>query len=132
MPQRPAPQDIDKFILDHIETVPHLEALLLAWSRRPRSWSVEEMARALYIPPDLASKILQDLAQEGLLKESTDPPAQYAYIPGSEERDQLIAAVESTYRRELVRVSRMIHAKAPYALREFARAFRITKEKEKD
>jgi predicted ArsR family transcriptional regulator len=132
MPEQPLPHDVDNFILEHIETVPHLEALLLAWNKRPQPWSVEDMARALYIPVDLAGRILQDLADEGFLSESANPQIEYAYVLGSEERDHLIAAVESTYRRELIRVSRMIHTRAPSALREFARAFRITKEKEKD
>jgi hypothetical protein len=34
------------------------------------------------------------------------------------------------YRREVVRVSNMIHAKPALALRDFAQAFRFTKEKD--
>jgi hypothetical protein len=36
--------------------------------------------------------------------------------------------VEKTYRRELLRISRMIHSKAPSSVREFARAFKFKKD----
>ena len=128
--EKSATTTVDKFILDQIETVPHLEALLLAWGRRPRSWTVEEMAKALYIPPELAGGILRDLVQRNLMQESPDHPEMYSYAAGDPARDALIAQVDRTYRRELIRISRMIHSKAPAALREFARAFRFTKEKD--
>ena len=41
----------------------------------------------------------------------------------------ILKQVEATYRRELVRVANMIHSKAPAAVREFARAFRFTKDR---
>ncbi len=58
---------VDQFILDEIDSVPHLEALLLVWSRRPKRWSTEEMARELYVQPERAAKILQDLVNRSLI-----------------------------------------------------------------
>jgi hypothetical protein len=124
-------REVDRFVLNQIESVPHLEALLLVWTQRPKSWKTEEIAKALYVPDELAGDILRDLCQRGLLRESRDAASTYEYNSGSQEQDDLVAAVNSVYRKELVRISRMIHAKAPSALREFARAFRITKDKEK-
>lgn len=129
MSEDPYAQKVDQFILEQIDTVPHLEALLLTWSKRPKLWSVDDMAAALYIPGALAGKILQDLAQRDLLEEVVESLKQYRYHPLTEQ-DELIAHVEATYRRELIRVSRMIHSKAPFSIRDFARAFRFTKEKE--
>jgi hypothetical protein len=36
--------------------------------------------------------------------------------------------VDATYRRELVRISSMIHSKPSPAVRQFARAFRLKKD----
>ena len=36
----------------------------------------------------------------------------------------------SIYRKELIRISRLIHSKPPAAVREFAKAFRFKKERE--
>lgn len=44
-------RNVDRFLLDQIDTVPHLEALLLLWKSRPKVWSADEMASALYWPP---------------------------------------------------------------------------------
>jgi hypothetical protein len=132
--QNPAPEEVNQFILEEIDSVPYLEALLMLWNTRPKLWSVEGMAKALYVSPETAHKILQDVAQRGLIVPVSAPGAaeQYGYQSQSADRDALLRAVESTYRRELVRVSTMIHSKASPAVREFARAFRFTKEKDKE
>src|SRR5690348_6879685 len=54
-------EHVDQFILVQIDTVPHLEALLLAWRRRPKTWSVDEMASQLYVPTDQSARILREL-----------------------------------------------------------------------
>lgn len=129
MEEKVRAERVDRFILEQIETVPHLEALLLQWRRRPKAWSIAEMAAELYVPGEQAAKILRDLISKGLVREATGTPGLYQYA-SSEEHDQLLSDVDAVYRRELIRISRMIHAKAPSALRDFARAFRLTKEKE--
>jgi hypothetical protein len=120
---------VDRFISEYIDTVPHLEALLLVWKKRQKSWSIDDMAAQLYVPVEHAGKILRDLSSRGFLLEVDSPAARFQYA-SSEEQDARIAEVEMIYRRDLIRISRMIHAKAPSALRAFARAFRFTKEKQ--
>jgi predicted transcriptional regulator len=120
---------VDAFIREEIDSVPHLEALLLIWRNRPRAWSVAEMAKALYVTEEVAEKILQGLAQRNLIGTTKTSDA-YHYEPTSEAKDKLMAKLDETYRRELVRVSAMIHSKASAAVREFARAFRFKKDKD--
>ena len=124
------PNEVDQFILDHIDSVPHLESLLLLWNNRKASWSAEDVAARLYVEPANASKILQDLQREDLVVTLPESQALFRYNPISMERDQLIESVASTYSRELVRLTSLIHAKASPAVRQFARAFRFTKDKE--
>lgn len=122
---------VDQFIRDEIDSVPHLEALLLVWNRRPKQWSAEEMARELYVQFERATRILQDLANRSLILTTQETnPAFFYYESKSSERDDLLDALDSIYRSEVVRVSNMIHAKASPAVRDFARAFRFTKERE--
>lgn len=120
------PVAVDQFIRDRIDTVPHLEALLLLWNSRPRQWSVDEMAQGLFVDSNAARRILQDLARQRLIQGYGD---EYSYQPDTASHDRLIEAVDATYRRELIRITRMIHGKAPASVRAFADAFRI-KEKE--
>lgn len=121
--------EVDQFLRDEIDTVPHLEALLLLWNGRPKPFSVTLMAERLFLATEAAKEILDDLARGGLIE--ADPGAEEMYHYESEpERDRLLGAVDFTYRRELIRVSRLIHSKPSAAVREFARAFRLKKERD--
>lgn len=119
-----ANRQVDQFVLDEIDSVPHLEALLLFWKRRPHGWSVEEMAQSLYISVETTHTILQDLRQRGMV---TVEEERYSFDPNFRQ-GSLMEELDRTYRRELVRISRMIHSKASPAVREFARAFKFTKD----
>ncbi len=123
--QNPLRLDVDRFILDEIDSVPHLEALLLLWNTRPRHWANDELARYLYIPTDRTRQIIRDLHQRDLVLCESDS---CSYNAG-EDRDRLMTEVDRTWRRELVRISNMIHSKASPAVRDFARAFRLKKDK---
>jgi predicted DNA-binding transcriptional regulator len=118
-----------QFIFDQIESVPHLEALLLVWNSRPQPWTIENLAQRLYVSSDVVLTLLQDLVRQGLIAIVPGPPQGYRYETASPEQDQLMAAVDETYRREVVRISTLIHSKPSPSVREFARAFRLTKER---
>lgn len=123
-----SPQDVDSFILNDIDSVPHLEALLIVRAHRPQSFSIAEVASQLYIHEEAAASILRDLERRGFLRTVSGDANRYEYA-ASGELEALVMQVEITYRRELVRVANMIHSKASSAVRDFARAFRFTKEK---
>lgn len=119
-----ANQQVDQFILEEMDSVPHLEALLLFWKNRPHRWSIEAMARSLYISVEATEAILQELKQRGMV---TVEEGTYSYDPAF-RHGNLMEELDRTYRRELVRISRMIHSKASPAVREFARAFKFKKD----
>jgi hypothetical protein len=124
----PGSNVIDEFILREMDSVPHLEALLLLWNSRPKEWSAEEMAAALYVQAGEAQGILEGLARRRLAERGEGDL--FGYWGGAGQIDGLIEALDATYRRDLVRISRMIHAKASPGVRDFADAFRFTKDKE--
>lgn len=99
----------------------------MLWTSRPKSWSVEEMAKGLYVDPESAKRILEDLIRQHLVVITAGLPAGYRYEPDP-DRDRIVGSVDSTYRRELIRVSRLIHSKPSAAVRAFARAFRLKKD----
>ncbi len=41
--ENPRGVEVDRFVLDEIESVPHIEALLILWNSRPSAWSVPEL-----------------------------------------------------------------------------------------
>ena len=126
----PQENEVHQFLLEHIDSVPHLEALLLLWNSRPQPWTVENLAKRLYVSDSVVEALMQDLVLRQLVKFVPGPPAGYLYESETSAKDQLIAAVDATYRREVVRISTMIHTKPSSSVRAFARAFRFTKERE--
>lgn len=130
MEETPDSKDVDEFLVDYIDSIPHLESLLLLWNDRPKTWTPGELASRLYVDPAVAKKVLQDLERELLIVAVPETPDQYRYEPGAEEKDALMQALDATYRRELVRVTTIVHSKPSSAVREFARAFRFKKERD--
>lgn len=118
------------FIHDKIDSVPHLEALILFWNSRPVGWTCDELASRLYVPPEQVAKVIRDLVRMQIVQEIPASPPKYSYFPLSEEQNTMMRLVDEVYRRDLVRISTMIHSKASSPIREFARAFRIRKERE--
>jgi hypothetical protein len=118
--------EVDRFIMDRIDTVPHLEALLLIWRDQTQASSVERLAKQLWVKPDIAKSILQDLARDGFL-DTRKESGEYRYR-SDPAHDGLIDLLNDVYQKELIRVSTMIHSKPSAAVREFARAFRLKKE----
>jgi hypothetical protein len=126
--ENPQPEvDPYKFILDNIDSVPHLEALVLLWNSRPNHWTREEIALRLYVSSEKVSDVLRDLTRLQLIEQSQNSPQKYSYFARSKEQDEMIVLVDEVYRRDLVRISTMIHSKTSSAVREFARAFRFKK-----
>ena len=131
MTESPVSEDkVYTFVLDQIETVPHLEALLLLWNSRPQPWTVENLSKRLYVSKEIVDALLDDLVRRGLIECVQGPPDGYRYESSSIAQDQLLSTLDLTYRRETVRISTMIHSKPSSSVREFARAFRFTKERE--
>ncbi|MGH9516560.1 MAG: hypothetical protein ACRD3P_12885 [Terriglobales bacterium] len=128
--QNEGEREIDQFILDEIDSVPQLEALLLLWNSRPVIWTPEELARRLYVSTELSQSLLQELVRKRLITRNQGSVEGYRYESVTEETDGLIGGLDNLYRREVVRVSTVIHAKPSSAVRDFARAFRFTKERE--
>jgi hypothetical protein len=116
--------DVDRFILNEIESVPHLEALLLLWNSRPQRWALAEMAKALYLSPEQTVPILHDLAQRKLILIDGD---HHCYNQGHPKSD-VIGWLDQLYRHEVVRISTLIHTKPSASVRAFARAFKWTKD----
>jgi hypothetical protein len=125
-------EEVYRFILKEIDSVPHLEALLLLWNSRPGSWTSEQLAERLYVMPPLAQALAHDLVRQGFAVAAAGEgaPASYSYTSSSVETDRLVALVDAAYRREVVRISTLIHSKPSSSLRDFAQAFRFTKERE--
>jgi transcription initiation factor IIE alpha subunit len=123
-------EEVYRFILNQIDSVPQMETLLLVWESLPKKWAESEIAERLYVGTDAVRNIMQELVRRRLLAPDARSARQYFYESKSEDLDGLIEAVAATYRQDLVRVSTFIHTKTSSAVRDFAKAFKFTKERD--
>jgi hypothetical protein len=113
----PIPDDVRRFLLTSIPSVPHLELLMLAF-REQRDLNVEEIARRLYISPEAAQGLADDLARAELVDSTTnhirtEPPELVA----------LLASLDHTYARHVRAVSELLHGNLERKAHNFAKAF---------
>ena len=130
MPEQGPQTDVYEYILEKIESVPHLEAIILLWNSRPVGWSSDELASRLYVPSERTVEILQDLIRQQLVQQTAGSPPRFSYLPRNDEQNEWMTRVDTAYRREIVRISTMLHSKASPSVREFARAFRFKKDRD--
>lgn len=122
-----AEDEVLRFIFENVDTVPHLEALLLVWQNSATAWSTETLAARLYVGSAQASTILDDLSRRGFVTQESEGTG-FRYAPEWDAQRGLMPRISETYRRNLVGITRMIHSKGSASVREFARAFQIKKE----
>jgi hypothetical protein len=120
-------EEVLRFITDRIDTVPELEALLLFWEQRPTALTVKQLASRLYVPRGIGAAVIRSLERRKFIT-SIAGSSQHAYNSAWEPDGEFMAQVAETYRRHLIRVTRLIHSKPSTAVLEFARAFEPKKD----
>jgi DNA-binding IscR family transcriptional regulator len=63
----PIDNEVYSFVAEQIDSVPHLEALLLLWNSRPQPWTIENLAQRLYISKDIVRGLLEDLIRQRMI-----------------------------------------------------------------
>jgi hypothetical protein len=126
-PPEELPPEVRQFILEKIDSVPHLEALLLVWGRPEVPWTDETLAQQLYLQPAIARRISQALMRRGWLKKA-EPDNAFSFDSRWDPDGKFMQLLALTYRRQLVNVATLIHANASAGVREFADAFNLKKE----
>ena len=126
----PIPSAIARFIITSIDSVPHLEALLLFRLGTEAEWDAKIMAQRLYIAEKRATEILEDLYSAGFVARQGNAPHSYRYEPTSVELKEMIESLADIYAKNLLEVTHLIHSKIDKQAREFGDAFKWRKRKE--
>lgn len=120
------PADVRRFLLAVIESVPHLEALLLLRADPARSWDAHALAARLYVDEGAASRLLADLRNHQLTEQDT--AGQWRFDADNPERAGTVDRLAEVYSRHVVEVAELIHSKSDRKAQRFADAFRWRKE----
>lgn len=118
--------EVRRFILTSVPSVPYLEALLLLRAESGRAWDSFQVAGRLYIGEGQALELLQGMQQCGIAARAAD--GSFSYAPATPELTQVIDELAALYSQDLVGVTDLIHSRTDRRAHQFANAFRWKKE----
>jgi hypothetical protein len=121
--------EIQAFVVENIDSVAQLEALLLLRSGMGHSWPPSAVARRLYIQPKTAAELLKGLHERELIMLADPTTPAYKYGPTTAERVRLVEDLAIAYAKQLITVTEIIHSKCARTVQGFADAFRLREDK---
>ena len=123
------PEDIRRFVLTSIPSVPFLEALLLLRADQTQPWRRDMLAARLYVREKTAEGLLDDLCQAGMAQRCDDAEGDACrYQPDSEQLRERIDCLAELYAAHLVEVTLLIHSSLDRKAQQFADAFKWRKD----
>lgn len=125
MEKKTIADDVRRFILTSIPSVPYLEALLLLRAEPGTHWDRDRLARRLYVGEAQAQDLLEAVTQSRIATRMED--GSFLYAPEA-ELSRALDALADTYSNDLVGVTDLIHSRVEKRAQQFADAFRWKKD----
>lgn len=122
------PLDINRFIATSIDSVPHLEAILLLRYDPSAEWTSRMMAERLFLADKRAEEILLDLAAAGFCTITQEEPLTFRYSPISKKLRQMVDLLPAAYAQHMVEIHNLIHSKINKQAQQFGDAFKFKKD----
>lgn len=119
------PDDVRRFVLGTMNSVPHLEALLLLHAQPTQCWSPADLARRLYIDEASVASVLVDLDEAQLVRETG---AGWCFHPLDAHLAATVDQLAAVYSRQVVAITELIHSSSDRRAQRFADAFRLRKD----
>jgi hypothetical protein len=115
--------ELREFIVKYLDSIAHLEILLLFRASPSIFWTVADTAKRLYTTEQQAAEVLERLHADKLISRHGST---FTYGDHDEQATQIIDRLADVYSRHLIPVTNLIHDK-PRRIREFADAFKFKK-----
>jgi len=122
------PDDVRRFVLTSVPSVPYAEAMLLMRKKPDMGWDAQRLARRLYVSEAQAFDLLRRLSDAGLVRRIDEDGSEYAYAPATPELAARVDAFAESYRHQLMAVTDLIHSPVERRAHQFADAFRWKKD----
>src|SRR6476661_11191751 len=115
------PEELRRFVLTSIPSVPFLEALLLVRADPAHCWRRDSLARRLYVREKVAEGLLAELCRAGMAAPGPDPGAgTYCYRPREDVLRERVDRLADLYVSHLVEVTHLIHSSLDRKAQQFA------------
>jgi Mn-dependent DtxR family transcriptional regulator len=125
----PIADQIRRFILNSIPSIPYLEAILLLRENPKGQMNANELSKRLFISLASTSDILKQLCDAHIVIVVSDNPVSYQYHPETQELKNLIDQLSEIYSKNLIEVTNLVHSNTNRKAHKFADAFLWKKDK---
>jgi hypothetical protein len=126
MPREPIPEELRRFILTSVPSVPFVEALLIFRDAQGAPITIDLLARRLYMGEQAAAEIVGQLRTARVI-EPVEGAGGHRFAPAP-ELGGMIEQLAAFYRTQLVDVTDLIHSKTGRMAQQFADAFKLRKD----
>jgi DNA-binding IclR family transcriptional regulator len=120
-----SPDEVLSFVDRHIESVEHLEILLLL-AAQEKNWSAAEIFQKIQSSQSSVEQRLESLVGAGLL--AKDGAGLFHFAPKDEETRKVVKDLADAYKTRRVRIIEAIYTRKTDAVRTFADAFKFRKD----
>ena len=124
-PPETVPEDVRRFVLTSIPSVPFLEALLI-FRGSAAPLRVRTLAERLYTSEERAEELVAQLRASRLVQPGSDG-IDFRFAPATAELARLIDRLAQAYAAHLLDITRLIHSNTERKAHQFADAFKLRK-----
>lgn len=127
MGREPIPEELRRFILTSVRSVPFVEAMLQFRAAGGAPLEARALAQRLYMPERNAAELATELREAGVLEAEAQAET-YRYAPASPELAAMLEMLALFYSTNLVDVTQLIHSVSARRAMQFADAFKLRKD----
>jgi len=125
----PIPSELRRFLQSNALTIPHIELILLLHRGPSVAWLPAEVARRLYVPEVRAAELLSQIEAMGAVERVKEATTTWYYRPATPELAGLLGVLDIVYAKNLLAVTRLVHAARDASAEQFAKAFDFRKDR---
>jgi len=126
--REPIPEELRRFILTSVRSVPFVEAMLLFRAAQGEDLDARALAQRLYVNERNAAELAQELHDAGVLQRDAADTGRYRFAPASPELAAMLDMLAHFYASHLVDVTQLIHSVSARRAMQFADAFKLRKD----
>jgi hypothetical protein len=122
-------KELDKFVTREVESLEQLEVLLLLSGNPHKWWTATGVYEVVKSNPASVQARLEQMWERGMLRKESTSEVRYQFAPADQSLWSIVNELRDAYKERPVKVVQAIYSKPPDSVQEFARAFRVRKEK---
>jgi hypothetical protein len=124
MNREPMPEELRRFVLRSVPSIPFVEALLIFRAQAGAPVTIEAIAKRLYISERDAAGIVEQLRDAQIVQQGAEGNA---YAPDA-ELAPVLDLLADYYRSQLVDFTALVHSRTGRMAQHFSDAFKLRKD----